>query len=671
MLFMRINQTILIICFLWISATHAQQSLIDSLETVINKNSRDLEMATALNKIAGVYSKRDIEKALNYTWRAKALSKTLSNHKSLSTSYAILANIHKNTSQRDSTEFYLNGLKVLASNANAADWNHINQIYNATIGLYYNNIGKSKEALPYLQKGYEYSKKIGNKEEIYGQAINLGNCYYKFADYKKSLEYHFIALKGFESMGNKTGQSFCYNNISNCYYQMNRYTESISYLKKSVKLKKELDDKRGMSNAEQNLGNNYMGLGDLERAEKHFKKAIAINNELDNTPALITNYFNIGRMYAEKDPQTAISYFNKGRKLAIKNEDAEMITKIDLEILASKTINEMQLQNEEKAIVNVQEFKEAGKKRDESEGYENLANYYAQTKQYEKALEYTNKFHNLRDSLKSNEVLAQLKTIEEQYNKEKNENQIMLLQKDQAINEQKLNRQRFLMIIFGLVILFTGVGIYMFVNRNRLKQKMQELELRNRIAADLHDEVGSSLSSIYMLSQMAGKKQFDEKGDIMEIIRTNSKETMERMGDIVWMIKPNANEGEGLKYRMERFFNEICNCKNIECNFSADALNDLKLSMKQKKNTYLIFKEAVNNAVKYSQTKKMDIHLVLQGKQLEMVIKDFGNGFDEKTTLRGNGLDNMKQRATDLNGTLSVISIPDDGTQIQLSFPIS
>ncbi len=668
---MRINQTILIICFLWISATHAQQYLIDSLETVLNTNSRDVEMVNALNKIAGVYSKRDIEKALKYAWRAKALSKALDTYKQLATSYAVLANIHKNTSQRDSTEFYLEGLKNMASSANEADWNHINQIYNSTTGLYYNNIGKSKEALPYLLKGYEYSKKIGKKEEIYGQAINLGNCYYQFADYKKSLEYHFIALKGFESTGNKTGQSFCYNNISNCYYQMNRFNESISYLQKSVKLKKTMDDKRGMANAEQNLGNNYMGLEDLARAEKHFKNAIAINKELDNTPALITNYFNIGRMYAEEDPQTAISYFNKAKQLALKNEDIDMLTKIDLEILASKTINEKQLQNEEKAIVNVQAFKEAGKKRDEAEGYKNLADYYAQTKQFEKALEYTNKFNGLRDSLKNNEIVAQLKTIEEQYNKEKNEKQIIVLQKDKQINEQKLNRQRFLMIIFGLIILFTAVGIYSFINRNRLKQRMQELELRNRIAADLHDEVGSSLSSIYMLSQMAGKEQFDAKDDIMEIIRTNSKETMERMGDIVWIIKPQEKEGEGLKYRMERFVQEICNSRNISCTFLADDLDEVKLNMKQKKNVYLIFKEAVNNALKYSNTEKLEIKIHQQNKQLEMIVKDFGNGFDQKTILKGNGLENMKQRAKDLNGTLVITSVPENGAEVQLIFPIS
>src|SRR5690606_37211523 len=366
----------------------------------------------------------------------------------------------------------------------------------------------------------------------------------------------------------------------------------------------------------------------------------------------------------------AISYFERSKALSIKSGDSGMISKNELEILASKKLTEQQLKMEEQAIKNLEILSKGGAKSRKVYGYENLANYYAQTNQFEKALEYTKKFYTLRDSIKSDEIQLQFKAIEENYNKEKNEKQIVILEKDKEISEQKLGRQRFLMIIFGLVIIFTGIGIYMFVNRNRLKQKMQELELRNRIAADLHDEVGSSLSSIYMLSQMAGKSQFDAKGDIMDIIKTNSKETMERMGDIVWMIKPNANEGEGLKYRMERFVSQICNCRNIDCSFSADDLNELKLSMKQKKNTYLIFKEAVNNAVKYSETKKLDIKLIQQNKQLEMVIKDYGNGFDEKIILKGNGLENMKMRAKELNGNFRLTSSSKDGTEIQLSFPI-
>src|SRR5690606_17403811 len=116
--------------------------------------------------------------------------------------------------------------------------------------------------------------------------------------------------------------------------------------------------------------------------------------------------------------------------------------------------------------------------------------------------------------------------------------------------------------------------------------------------------------------------------------------------------------------------NDICNSRNIACSFSADDLNELKLSMKQKKNTYLIFKEAVNNAVKYSETKKLDIKLIQQNKQLEMVIKDYGNGFDEKTILKGNGLENMQNRAKELNGNLRLTSKQEFGTEIKLSFPV-
>ena len=86
----------------------------------------------------------------------------------------------------------------------------------------------------------------------------------------------------------------------------------------------------------------------------------------------------------------------------------------------------------------------------------------------------------------------------------------------------------------------------MAVSRYRLRNRMKELELRNRIAADLHDEVGSSLSSIHMLSQIATQQEGDgtKQNDILTRMSNNAKETMEKMGDIVWMIKPQAKAKE-------------------------------------------------------------------------------------------------------------------------------
>jgi two-component system, NarL family, sensor histidine kinase UhpB len=204
------------------------------------------------------------------------------------------------------------------------------------------------------------------------------------------------------------------------------------------------------------------------------------------------------------------------------------------------------------------------------------------------------------------------------------------------------------------------------MNRNKLRQRMKEMELRNQIAADLHDEVGSSLSSIHMLSQMATQQEGSNK-DILARMSGNAKETMDKMGDIVWMIKPGESEGASLKQRMERFTYEICSSKNIAATIELNELEKIKLTMEQRKNFYLIFKEAINNAVKYAGTEKVEVIVTTQNKQVTLLVKDYGKGFDPETTGRGNGLDNMKNRATELNGNLNISSEIGKGTTVQLT----
>jgi two-component system sensor histidine kinase UhpB len=211
----------------------------------------------------------------------------------------------------------------------------------------------------------------------------------------------------------------------------------------------------------------------------------------------------------------------------------------------------------------------------------------------------------------------------------------------------------------------------LLMNRNKLRQRMKELELRNRIAADLHDEVGSSLSSIHMLSQMASQKT-NEPGhqDILSRMSVNAKETMDKMGDIVWMIKPGETEAGSLKQRMERFAYEVGTSKNMEIVVQLAELEKVKLSMEQRKNIYLIFKEAVNNAAKYSGTRKIDIDSSIHNKELKLIIKDAGCGFDHHKAKKGNGLGNMMNRAEELGGRLEIGSVPDEGTTITLTMPV-
>jgi len=157
--------------------------------------------------------------------------------------------------------------------------------------------------------------------------------------------------------------------------------------------------------------------------------------------------------------------------------------------------------------------------------------------------------------------------------------------------------------------------------------------------------------------------------DLLTRMSNNAKETMDKMGDIVWMIKHTDTEGASLKQRMERFAYELCGSRNIEVVLHLESLAKAELSMEQRKGIYLVFKEAVNNAVKYSGAQKIWVEMKEEGNNLVLKIQDSGKGFDADKIIKGNGLDNMNNRARELEGNLLVTSQLEKGTTIQLTVP--
>jgi signal transduction histidine kinase len=151
----------------------------------------------------------------------------------------------------------------------------------------------------------------------------------------------------------------------------------------------------------------------------------------------------------------------------------------------------------------------------------------------------------------------------------------------------------------------------------------------------------------------------------------NSREMVASMSDIVWAINPENDDGKKLITRMESYATDMCAVKNIHLYFSADEkLNTVSLPLEHRKNSYLIFKEAINNAVKYSETKTIWVKIDLSNKKLMMLIKDEGTGFDEATIIKGNGLKNMHSRAKEIKGTITIDSFAGKGTTVSLQCTI-
>jgi signal transduction histidine kinase len=247
-------------------------------------------------------------------------------------------------------------------------------------------------------------------------------------------------------------------------------------------------------------------------------------------------------------------------------------------------------------------------------------------------------------------------------------NQIALLNKDRELQQF---RQRIWLSVFLALAVIAIVGVLLLINRNRLRQRMKEMELRQSIAADLHDEVGSSLSSIYMLSEMASANPTagSQQKEMLHKVTSYSKETMDKMSDIVWMIKQDTEDGKDLQERMQRFLYEMCSSKGIIHHFEGELLQSLKPSTEQKKAIYLIFKEAVNNALKYASAEHIQVTISKQQNLVEMKISDDGKGFVAASGNQGNGLMNMQNRARELGGNTEIIS-SEKGTDIVCRFPV-
>ena len=224
------------------------------------------------------------------------------------------------------------------------------------------------------------------------------------------------------------------------------------------------------------------------------------------------------------------------------------------------------------------------------------------------------------------------------------------------------------------VLLIISVLVYLIYSY-RMNQKLKMLNIRNRIASDLHDEIGSTLSSVSVFSEivrMRTTEKLPEINPMMGRIIDNIYNMMEAMNDIVWTINAGNDRFENIINRMRANAAELFEAKGINLHIDFyEALSDRKLGMLVRKNLYLIFKESINNVAKYSMAKNVWIRLYLKNKFLRMEIEDDGRGFDINIKPEGNGIPSMKRRAHELGGILNVQSSPGNGTIILLEFPIT
>jgi ligand-binding sensor domain-containing protein len=223
---------------------------------------------------------------------------------------------------------------------------------------------------------------------------------------------------------------------------------------------------------------------------------------------------------------------------------------------------------------------------------------------------------------------------------------------------------------FILISIFSIALVVYYFMQLRIRRLKEKFALRNKIASDLHDEIGSTLTSISILSDVSQKAMDREPHQAKEMlaqISTQSKSIQQNMSDIVWSIRPDNDSIEDLIVRMREYATYTLEPKSIETKIIIDDTISIKaMNISFRKDLLLIYKEAINNIAKHANATSASVSFVKEHKILLMSIKDNGTW---KGITSGTGTKTMKERAKTLGGNLDV-NITESGTEVVLKIHI-
>lgn len=659
-----------VVTILFAFSASAQTAHVDSLLRVVAQHKKDTTEIKALNELGVEFSRKDIARQREFLYRGVTLSRELSGFL-ITGFYSQLAVTHQATGAMDSARHYLELLRLesIKTPGNNRAYLH----YNHTAGLFYKNMGQPREALPYMQRTLDVTSDPTTRA---GMILNIGNIYMGMGELNTAVEHHLNSLALFEKVGNKRGQSFVYLALGNDYLKMEQWIKARTYFEKSLALKEEQNDRRGIMTAAGSIGTVSMEMGDYESAIRAFTASTSIAREMSLVQDEGLGLDQLAQAYRKMgDNARAKEYFELALRSAKQLGDKPWMATLEAAILQLDEGKAKELV-EAGLLKTLAQYTESGDRIGIANSHHALAQFYSKQNDFKKAYEHLDIYGQLEDATRGESVDAQLRKLEEQYANEKHDREMALFRKDQELKTAEFERRQAVQagVIIALISIL-AIGL-LLVNRYQVISKSKrtaEIErMRNAIARDLHDDIGSTLSSINIMSQLAMREGQADASKHFTKIAEQSGRMMESMSDIVWSITPGNDSLEHVVSKMKEFAAEILEPKNITYRFTGEAsLKNTKLSLEKRKNLFLIFKEAVNNAAKYSGATDLEIIFVRQGNTLSLSVSDNGGGFEPGRVKAGNGLKNMKDRASALRARFDFVTRVSEGTRVALEVPIT
>lgn len=534
------------------------------------------------------------------------------------------------------------------------------------IGIIHTNQGNFDEAIAAYYKGIKFEELIGNSKGVAEGYNNIGVVHYYLSDMDNTL----LFLKKSTSISKQIGDLEIlkkgYINIGAIHRYLGEYEDALNYYNEGLKISEGLNNQADINTCWHNIAEVYSLMGKYEQSEAYYMKALVFNKQFDNKHGLALEYNNLGSLYTKQDKyQQAINSFDAA--LTIANT--------------------------------------AGFRKLKEDIYQGYATLYARKKEYQKAYEYNLLYLALKDSILNEEntkSIAELRTKYETAEKEK----LLALEKSRSdslrvetaildkrrVEAELTTSNRNKWIVF-LVLAVIGASLFYFAAVQRTKRKAQaekdailirerdkgltavieaQEDERKRISKDLHDGIGQQLSGLKMAFQRLEGQLLQEiphrKEELKQLV-TIISESADEVRNISHQMMPRALTEYGLIPATEDMLSKSLGPSGINYEFEHYAIEG-RLNERLEVSLYRIIQELINNIIKHSSAKQVNIQLFKNAGRIILIIEDNGKGFDHQSTSEGHGLLNIKSRLNSLNGEVNYSPSPGSGTVATIRIPI-
>jgi signal transduction histidine kinase len=616
----------------------------DSLMTVIRKSKQDTSMVWAMMDYGKVMTDENVDSAVFYYKKAFTLGKKL-NHK-----------------------------KGIA------------QFYFAMIFLKSSRLSNHQEALR-LSKEYEqFAKNEKNDKFLSGAYFSLAQAYQGLNQYDSSIYYYENTLKLLEKTKSPSKIASIYGSLSRIYSEQKMDNIALEYIDKAMDMNIKQKDSSALIINYINKSTLYYQMKNTVGEEKCNREGLRLAILTKNPYLQISIFTNTGAMFEDRKQYDSSLYYNQ-RAYQLAKEYGSPIKSINplIGIVA--------------CYAKKKDFKEANKylqiisqnpdiQRISLEQQmlitEQKINVFKGIGKYKEAADLFTDYNILKDS--TTNIATQEKVLEFNNKLKKAESEKVILSKEVEINKQKT--WLYLLSISGIALLLLGFLFYRYQNQKQEAKSQQirlleqenefvavksslegQLNERVRISKEIHDDLGSSLTTISLLTEVLKTKVDGVKIPEVAKISATSARMVDSMNEIVWALNVHNDTLDSLVAFIRKYARDFLQDTSIKLVFEEDVNQDFTLQGNVRRSIYLVVKEAINNVVKHADAQQVNLNIHTENNKLTIVIEDDGKGINEaKKSAFGNGLRNMKQRIEDIGGTFAMYQTKGMVVSIEYNF---